>query len=270
MKLSMYTGYIRNAGFSDFEEGLSYMYTQGIRYGDIVDAELNEIPLFLYVEYLRACGMEPNALVATKNITAKNAKVRRRNMAELKGYIDLMNKYGIPYLMPAPSVKDAKSKDEFYALREIMIESLNELTEYAKGSGVKICMENQSVTTRPDSKIEDISYILSGVPNLLYTLDAGNFYCVGDDVLKAYDLFSGRMVYAHFKDWTEDKYGSFVRENMPRFDGCVLGSGVIPLETLASKMKQDGFDVCITLEINSSSITPEKLADSAKFLRDIF
>ena len=270
MKLSMYTGYIRNAGFSSFEEGLNYMYSQGIRYGDMVDAEFNEIPLFLYAEHLRTCGMEPNALVATKDIVAQNSALRRRNIAELKGYIDLMDKYKIPYLMPAPSVRDAKNKDEFYSLRERMIESLNELTEYVKGSSVKICIENQSVTTRPDSRIEDISYILSEVPDLSYTLDAGNFYCVGDDVLEAYELFAGRMVYAHFKDWTEDEYGSFVRENMPRFNGCVLGDGLIPLKTLADKMKKDGFDVCVTLEINSPKITQDSLARSAGFMREVF
>ena len=270
MRLSMYTGYVQNTGFTSFDEGLRAMYKSGIRHGDIVDAEFNEIHLLRYLEHLNYAGIMPNALVATQDIASVYERERNRNLAAVKEYVDLLEKYKVPYLMATPSVKEARSEEEFYVMRERLAEGFAELVDYAKGSGVKICMENQSVSTRADSKIDDIAYILKNVNGLGYTLDSGNFFCVGEDAVEAYERFKDRLVYAHFKDWKYDIYGGFVRENMPRFEGCVLGNGLVPLTELARRFKEDKKDICVTLEINSNGITADKLTESACFMSALF
>ena len=211
MKMSLYVGYVQNADFDSFDDGLRHMYKQGIRYGDIVDAEFSERPLTLYAEKLHQAGLNVNSIVATKNIASEDKNIRECNIAAVKGYIDQMEKHKIPYLMVAPNVKPAKNEEQFNTMRVQMIESLFKIADYAKGSGVAVCIENQSTATRADSKMQDIRYILDSVSELGYTLDAGNFFCVGEDVLKAYDLLKDRLFYAHFKYWRFDRFGGFVR-----------------------------------------------------------
>ena len=160
MPISMYTTYLNCTGFSSFEEGLKAMYSQGIRLADMVDGEFSERPLVLYIEQLAAAHIKPNALVTTLDIALEEEKLLCRNIAIIKGYIDQMERYGIPYLMPAPRVRPARNTEQFYAMRERLIESLLKISEYAKGSGVNICIENQSESHRADSRTEDVRYIL--------------------------------------------------------------------------------------------------------------
>lgn len=266
MGISMYTTYALNLNFSNPVEAFRHFYGKGIRYADIVDDELEKYPLHYYCDCLKCAGIIPGALVSMIDIADFNKIQREKNIARVKGYIDQMEKLSIPILMPAPSVKRAESADELKAMQAVMVESFSHLVDYCKGTGIKIAIENQSSHTRPDSKIQDILEILDSVPGLGFIFDTGNFFCVGEDVLQAFDTFSKKTVHVHCKDWQLNPMGNFVRENIPRFDGVELGKGNIPLKKIISLFKKIGYKGNVVLEINSNSITTEMLDKSAEFL----
>ena len=267
MNLSMFTCYALEQSFATPQDAFRHFYEKGIRYGDIVDEELAEIPLPLYAELLKEAGIMPGSLISMLDIASFSERERKRNIGAIKAYIDQMEKLEIPLLMLAPEVRYARSADEFKRMQELLIDGFAQAVEYAKESGVTVTMENQSVCVRADSGMRDVRYILDCVPGLGYVLDSGNFFCIGEDVLEAYDLLRDRLVHVHFKDWSWNRYGSFVRENMPRFHGVVLGQGLLPLSELVRRMKRDGYQGNIVLEINAGQITLEMLDASAEFLR---
>lgn len=266
MELSMYTTYALNIGLSPYD-AFCHFYKNGVRYADILDCEFDYFPLHLYSDYLRKAGIIPDALISLLDITSFENREREKNIANIKGYIDQMEKLSMSFIMLAPEVRMAKSEDELKRMKETLITSLAEVSEYAKGSHVKVTIENQSNLTRADSKTEDIRYILDSVPDLGFVLDSGNFFCIGEDVLKAYDLLSDKIVRVHAKDWEYDPYGSFVRENIPRFNGTVIGKGLVPIREILQKLKKDNFDGKVVLEINAGKITTVMLDESANFLR---
>lgn len=268
MNISMYTLYALGLDLGHPTEAFRHFYDKGVRYADIVDDELSGLPLHLYCDYLGCAGMSADALVSMLDIACFDEYERRKNLAKVKGYIDQMEKLGIPILMPAPSVKRAENSDEFKKMRFLMTESFAELTDYAKGSGIKVAIENQSSLTRPDSKADDLLGILRDVPDLGFIFDTGNFFCVGDDALEAFRLLSDRIVHVHCKDWAINPFGRFVRENIPRFEGVSLGEGDIPLKELISLLKKSDYEGNLVLEINSSSITLDMLDKSAEFLNN--
>ena len=270
MNLSIFASYVMNRVFPEPETGLSHMYNQGMRCADISEGLLPVYPLHVQVEYFKEAGLRPNCLITTLDIATAEPRVIRNNIALIKGYIDQMARLNIPLIMLAPSVIQAHNRQEFDTMGEKMMESLSKVVEYAKGSGVTVTIENQSSTTRTDSSMYNIRKILDSVQGLGYVLDAGNFFCIDEDVLKAYELLKDRMVHAHFKDWQWDAFGRELCENKPRFNGTVLGEGLLPLRELAQFMKRDGYDGSVALEINSYYITEQMLDDSAKFLREIF
>lgn len=270
MKLSIFTSYVMNRAFPAPEIGLKHMYDQGMRCADISEGLLATYPLHLHMEYLQEAGLIPNCLITTLDVVTASEQERKRNVAVAKGYIDQLEKQKIPFLMVAPKVIRARSRQEFDAMQVKMVEGFSELVDYAAGSGVMVTIENQSNVTRADSSMHDIRKILDAVPGLGYVLDAGNFFCIGEDVLTAYKLLSDRMVHAHFKDWKWDPYGMFAEEHMPRFDGTTLGEGLLPLRELAGLMQSDSYNGSVALEINSYNITPQILDDSSKFLRECF
>ena len=171
-------------------------------------------------------------------------------------------------VMLAPKVKFAKSKDEKKRMQELLISGCTRIAEYAKGSGIKVAIENQSSLVRADSKMEEIRYILDCVPQIGYVLDCGNYFCIGEDVLKAYKLLSDRLVRVHAKDWVFDPYGSFSRENMPRFNGIELGKGLIPMKEIIQNLREDKFNGKVVLEVNAGVITLDMLDKSVDFLRN--
>ena len=61
-----------------------------------------------------------------------------------------------------------------------------------------------------------------------------------------------------------------VRENKPRFRGCALGDGILPLKELIARLKQLGYRGNLMIEINSAGpqVTREMLDRSAAFLHE--
>ena len=128
MNISMFTTYAfeqqKKGNFQSGEEALRHFYDQGVRYGDILENELTEYPLHLYSRMLHEAGLKPGCLITLSNIAAFDRKERERSLAIVKGYLDQMEKLGIPLLMPAPVVKYAGSPDEYVWMRENMVEDL--------------------------------------------------------------------------------------------------------------------------------------------------
>ena len=267
MELSLYTTYLLGQDFPSYKEAFSHFYKKGVRYGDIVDCDIEKYPLEEYCRDLKEAGIVPGSLVCMANIASFDKEKREKQKSLVKGYIDKMEKLSMNLLMPAPAVNPARSEDEFIKMGAIMIESYREITEYAKKKGITVAIENQSTLTRPDSRAEDIRYILDEIPDLGFVFDIGNFFCIGEDALYAYNLLKDRLVHVHAKDWVIDPYGDFVRENMPRFGGCVIGNGVLPVRGIMENLRHDSYPGKVTLEINSKVITLEMLEKSAEFLR---
>jgi len=270
MKISMYTTYALELDPGKPVENLRYFRERGVEYADMLDIEPLLPPLHLYCRYLRDAGIQPGSFVSTEPIASGTPLEQETAIARVKGVIDQLEKLGIPLLMLAPRVRAAASEAELLSMRQQLIEGFGAVLDYAKGSGVRICMENQSSITRADSTIEDVAFLLDALPDLGYVLDAGNFFCAGEDVLKACDRFACRMVHAHLKDWCWDPYGPVVRENKPRFRGCALGDGILPLKELIARLKQLGYRGNLMIEINSAGpqVTREMLDRSAAFLHE--
>lgn len=266
MNISMYMGYALEQACDNPISIFKHFYKKGIRFGDIVDDELLDMPLHYYCDCLNSAGITPNALVSMLNIADFDPVKKAKNIAIVKGYIDQMEKLDIPILMPAPSVKRAETPDEFKKMKECMTDSYFKLCEYSKGSGVKVAIENQSLITRPDSKTDDLLEILNSIPDLGFVFDTGNFFCVGENAIYAYEKLKDRIVHCHFKDWKVSSQGYFSRENLPNFDGVTLGEGQIELREIISLLKRDNYAGNLVLEINSPCITMDMLDKSADFL----
>lgn len=267
MKLSHYVIQVRKMVDSQgFDKMLARYRSMGIVGADVVESDLAFDDLKGHARSIRGAGMEFGAFVETADIVTAEGKDLERNVNLVKGYIDELDRLGVPMIMLAPGVRSADSEEEFYAMREKMVESYGAMADYAEGSGVKVMIENQSVPQRADSYIRDCKYIIDRLPKVGFVLDSGNFFCVGDDVLKAYDVFRDRMVHSHIKDWEFHDYGRIIRSNMPPIRSSKMGQGLLPLDELLTRMKNDGYDGSIVLEINGLPFTSALMDQSTEYL----
>lgn len=235
--------------FNTVVDAFSHYVNMGVEYGEIFN--LKDYPLYLYNSIMKEAGMKFGSYISTTDIISFDKTIRERNIASLKHTIDALEKIKVPLIMITPLSRAVKSDDELKKSQDMMISVIDDLLSYTKGSGIALSIENYSEITRPDGTIESIKRILDALPELKFVLDMGNFFCIKQDVLKAYELFKDRIVNAHCKDWKFSKYGDFQRANIERFDGCIPGQGEIPIAQLISKMKQDGYKGNFVVEINS-------------------
>lgn len=267
MKVSIYSVHLRDmVDFRDYDAALREFNERGIWAVDILEGELSGITLTERVGRAKDAGMGIASFVATTDFITVTGDALETNTAKVKAYIDECASLGIDKIMLAPMVKVADSAEEFAAMREKMVEGYGAMSEYAEGSGVTVTIENQSVPQRADSFIDDCKYIIDRCPKLGFVLDAGNFYCVGDDVLRAYDTFRDRIVHVHVKDWEHHPYGRIIRQNLPPIRSTEMGCGVIPLDTLLSRLKADGYKGSLLLEINGRPFDKALVEHDADYL----
>ena len=267
MRVSIYSVHLRDmTDFRDYDAALREFGERGIWAVDIIESELVGVTLTERVARARASGMGIASFVATTDFITATGEALEENIAKVKAYIDECAALGIDKIMLAPMVKTADSAEEFAAMREKMVAAYGAMSEYADGSGVTVTIENQSVPQRADSYIDDCKYIIDRCPKLGFVLDAGNFYCVGDDVLRAYDVFRDRIVHVHVKDWEHHPYGRIIRQNLPPIRSSKMGCGVLPLDKLLTALKEDGYCGSLLLEINGRPFDKAHVEHDADYL----
>lgn len=267
MDVSIYTVQVRRLiDGPGPEASLKHYHDMGIVAGDVVESELGELSLSEYKKYITDSGMYFGAFVGTADIVTARGAELEANRSLIKGYIDELDRLGVNKIMLAPSVVNAESPEEFCDMRERMVDAFGRMADYARGSGVKVTIENQSVPQRADSRIADCKYILDQLPELGFVFDAGNFFCVEEDALAAWEVLGPRSVHCHMKDWEYNEFGRIVRSNMPALRSAVMGEGLVGLDRLLTKMKSDGYSGSMVLEVNGRPFTTEIMDRSAEFL----
>ena len=68
----MYTCYALDQNFAHPVDAFSHFYKKGVRYADIVDDELEKLPLHYYCDCLNEAGLIPGSLVSMLNIVDFN------------------------------------------------------------------------------------------------------------------------------------------------------------------------------------------------------
>ncbi len=117
--------------------------------------------------------------------------------------------------------------------RDEVMERLGRMAETAKGSGIRLCHENEKgIYGDVASRCADI---LEQIPELGGIFDPANFIQCGQDTLQAWELLKERIIYFHVKDCVEG--GKVVP--------CGKGIGHVP-EILHQFIAQGGWQ--LTLE----------------------
>lgn len=253
--------------FKTLDESFTYAREHGITSCEMFVSEFDYLPFEEYRDTLKRNDIDFRTLIAYLPYCADNEAVCKNTTEKMKKYIDMLSSSDAKYFMIVPDVRGVHSSDDKKRVLSYITDSAITLCEYAKGSSITTIMENFSMHDFPYSTIDEMLYLAENVHGLKLAIDSGNFYCVRNDVLKAYDVLKDYIVDVHMKDWHEDPFGSIVRPMLPVLDGCSIGSGLMPLKELIQKLKQDSYDGHLVIEINSSKTKFEDYYNSVEFLR---
>lgn len=188
---------------------------------------------------------------------------------DIKRQIEACADLHTQFYMPVPVVNNPhKDKQTFLDMRKRFAEYLQNALEIGNQVGVQTVIENYSDRKNPNASIEDIAYLLKEVPGLKYVLDCGNFWFGGDDVLRATDLFMDKTVHVHLKDLTETPMGRLCVCGK-RGESVTIGDGEIPMYKILQKLKENGYDGGLTIEINHNENMMTEIATSIKNVKEM-
>lgn len=136
-----------------------------------------------------------------------------------------------------------------------MAEGLSFAAKYGKEKGVVVTVEDFDGLDSPLAGMYGIHWFLQQVPELMYTLDTGNFLFYGEDVLDAFELLKERIAHVHCKD------------RQPETNASVqTGTGYIPFAEIINKLKVQQYDGFLAIEHFDVDGQEECMHGSAEFL----
>ena len=83
---------------------------------------------------------------------------------------------------------------------------MNKLIETAKGSGIRLCHENEKGIY--GYNVENVKKLLDNFPSLFSIFDSANYIQCGQNITEAWNLLKNQTFYLHVKD--ADKSGAIV------------------------------------------------------------
>jgi inosose dehydratase len=131
--------------------------------------------------------------------------------------------------------------DEWDAVKELLVERVGELVEYAATRNVVIAMapHYRSAITTPTQMLELIDQVNS--PNLRVNFDISHFVVHGFSVSEAVELMAPVTEHAHVRD---------ARGHVPNFEFLIPGEGGIDYVHFLREMDRFGYTGHITAEVS--------------------
>lgn len=239
----------------------------GLSMVDLIDFEINLYGVNNLKNAMQKYGITCGCLITTAKIYTSPETVE----SELTKSLALAQCLGAKYLMVVPgqyseeerSICSRLTKQE---ILNIAIEGFRLAVKLARPYGIQICFENTPHDYKPLASAEDCQYVLDRVPDLGLVFDTGNFRVANTacDELAIYEQLKNYIVRVHLKDVVigNFQYGEKCVDGQ-KINAVVTGSGVIPMEELIHKLKQDGYSGDLAIEYAAPAGTNEDRHESA-------
>lgn len=139
-----------------------------------------------------------------------------------------------------------------------MVEGLSFLAKLGKEKGVTVTVEDFDDRNSPLSGMHGIHWFLKQIPELMYTLDTGNYLFYNENVVDAFALLSDRIAHVHCKDRQEESHAS-----------VAVGTGYIPFEKVIQSLKAQGYSGYLAIEHFDVENQEDCMRRSAEFLKQV-
>lgn len=253
----------------------SYSFSQLIRQGamtqsDVVEkayemgfscVEFTDIDANNYEEQLKnaqdirkravSLGMEITAYTIAADFSRDDIK---SEIERIKKQLHIAEILGAPIMRHDVLWKLSPNGRSFGTMLPKISAAAREVTEYAQTLGIKTCTENHGTIAQDSYRMEALFDAVNH-PNYGILVDMGNFVCADEDPLSAVSRLAPYAFYVHAKDMLvhgASGSGSFTRGGN-KFEGAVIGEGIIPIEQALIILKLSGYDGTVSIEYEAAA-----------------
>lgn len=150
-------------------------------------------------------------------------------------------------------------------------EGFSRAASYANEKHVTVTLEDFDSVLSPCSRMNELKWFMEHIRGLGWTLDAGNFAYSSENVLEAYERLHTYTAHVHCKDrGTENPTSNGITGMYNKgLRPVSAGDGYIPLDTILSYLKRDGYDGWLAIEQFGLENQYEGIARSAAYLKSL-
>lgn len=223
----------------------------GLRVLDLQEAEVT-----LYREEKLKVAMEKHGVSCGCIITTTPFfDAPKRVRARLKKAFSLAKRMGADTLMIVPGAtgpdRGACQKLSRWQMLDMAVEHYTTAVALGKEYGIRVGFENTPADYKPLASAKDCRELLDRVPGLGMIFDTGNFRVDSpdSDELAAYELLKDRIIRVHVKDVALGRFESGEAcVDGQKIRAVTTGSGIIPIEALLTRLRDDGYDGVLAVE----------------------
>jgi len=204
--------------------------------------------------------MVPVALNVNQGLASLNEAERAASVAWIKRHIDMAKEIECPRVLVAPDHPGYNTDGAL--VWKAFVESIQELADYAKGTGVRITAEPLTTMESPVlCHTDDCLRLLRDVPQdeLHFMMDVVPPTMEFEPFSDYFTKLGSRMDYIHICN-TDGMTDAHVR----------LENGIIPIEDMLAVFKHWNYDSYISLELYSENYRDPELflANSSRVIRE--
>jgi sugar phosphate isomerase/epimerase len=209
-------------------------------------------------------GLAIVAVSAYTRFAFREAEERRRNVEELRRFIDLAADLGAPVVRTFGGVfpEGAAPAD----VEGWITESLAEVAPQAIGAGVQVGLEAHDELVDPQRLARVLGALPAQAVGLLW--DVGNPHLAGYGLEETWAAVRGHVIHTHLKDARRDGDG---------WTYVLLGEGEVPVAEAMRRLVADGYGGAFSLEWERAwhpelapceEALPPQLATMRRYLRE--
>ena len=223
-------------------------------------------------QHCQDLGLEIISFCTGANFLADDIE---KEMETLRHCVDVAAALGAPLMRH--DVVYALRAEPLYNYRSAIQEIaplIRELTQYAKGKGVRTCTENHGYIFQAPQRVEELILAVNA-PNYGWLCDIGNFLCMDCDPVKAVAIAAPYAFHVHAKDFllkTPGKQmpgGFFMTTGGNYIRGTVIGHGVVPIENCVNALKKAGYDKWLSIEFEGPEENIDALKNGLAYLQGV-
>lgn len=165
-----------------------------------------------------------------------DAAKRKENLDEAKRFIDLASALHCPFIRVFPN--NIPKEEDKQTVFERIASGLNDLGEYAKGSGVKVLMETHGELVRGEDLLTVMQLVSSKQAGLVW--DIANMWTITKE--------APADVYPKLKKWIFHIHIKDARLVDDQVNYVFLGQGEVPIFQAVDLLRADGYSGYYSLE----------------------
>jgi sugar phosphate isomerase/epimerase len=187
---------------------------------------------------LHDLGLAPSIYCVPTDLIAPDPNVRKAALDTVRHGIEACHTLGITQLFSHGGQHNNQGEEALLRY----VDGLRQAADLAAADGITLSIENAGKLCHTDVEIDRCIRLVDR-PNMMVTMDGGNFILAGSDPHEAAKRLAGRVAHVHVKSFIADP----TRTPRP-FRYCPTGQGRPDYRFVRDTLRAKGFDGCMSFE----------------------